>query len=139
MRVYPSIRASLVDHRIVSSSSSYDHNNMHLMIDRSYRYIEVQARSQVSQIFSFRRYIYYRIKSLNEEASHSQPLSTSREEGRGQRRSKLVVPKAKKLSSDLPSLHMSGSNRLIQGRGVGLGTSAQNLQSLICFPLPSLF
>jgi len=83
--------------------------------------------------------VKFRIKSLNEEASHSQPLSTSREEGRGQRRSKLVVPKAKKLSSDLPSLHMSGSNRLIQGRGVGLGTSAQNLQSLICFPLPSLF
>lgn len=57
MRVYPSIRASLVDHRIVSSSSSYDHNNMHLMIDRSYRYIEAQARSQVSPIFSFRRYL----------------------------------------------------------------------------------
>jgi hypothetical protein len=27
---------------------------------------------------------------------------------------------------------MSGSNRLIQGRGVGLGTNAQNFPSLIC-------
>ena len=27
---------------------------------------------------------------------------------------------------------MSGSNRLIQGRGVGLGTNPQNFPSLIC-------
>ena len=136
MRVYPSIRASLVDHRIVSSSSSYDQNNMHLMIDRSYRYIEVQSRSQVANILVPS---IYRIKSLNEEASHSQPLSTSREEGRGQRRRNLVVPKARKLLNDLPSLRMSGSNRLIQGRGVGLGTSAQIFPSLYNFPPSSFF
>tara|TARA_B110000261_G_scaffold147309_1_gene172165 strand:+ start:2913 stop:3311 length:399 start_codon:yes stop_codon:yes gene_type:complete len=64
------------------------------------------------------------LKRLKKKRSPCQPRLTCGEE-RGYQRAITVVPSVKEgVSIDVWSISMSGSNRLIQGRGVGFGKGA---------------
>ena len=77
-------------------AASASHNKLHVIIICLF---DLSKRARAAARARAQHHSLIAKKSLNEEGSYSRSLPTSREEGRGRRRSKSAVPEAKRNCS----------------------------------------